>query len=125
MVQETEYENNPERHVAVEEKRPTVVEDLEGEEEFLEENEPTEPEENTNANTAGNNNNYTTRSGRRVQPTSTYIPNTKGDGECHDPARAAVLRRGYHQHNGPGQRQHGADQMRYAVKSFALNHAAG
>ena len=78
LAQEAEYENNPDRHVAVEERRPTVVEDVEGEEEFLEANETTEPQENANANIEETNNNYTTRSGRRVQPTSTYIPSTKG-----------------------------------------------
>ena len=81
LEEEDEYENNPDRIVAIEERKPTVVEDLEGEEEFLSGESPENTEEaveDTNVNTEDNPNTYTTRSGRRVQPTSTYIPSTKG-----------------------------------------------
>ena len=81
LEEDDEYENNPDRIVAIEERKHTVVEDLEGEEEFLSEEPPENTEEaveDTNVNTEDNTNTYTTRSGRRVQPTSTYIPSTKG-----------------------------------------------
>jgi len=81
LEEEEEYEKNPDNIIAVEERIPTVVENVEGEEEFLEvdTSETTqEATENTNANTENNNNSYTTRSGRRVQPTTNYVPSTKG-----------------------------------------------
>ena len=35
LDEEAEYENNPDRVIALEARKPTVVEDVEGEEEFL------------------------------------------------------------------------------------------